>query len=144
MLSKPYFSNLLNLVNANNCYKWSVFPMFNIYYYFHCFFTSTIKIVPIQTILHQFKLFCTSSNYFAPVQTILSQFKNKLFQSKNWTTTYTIIIIMLISFLRKRWQMRCKKSWVFLEVLLVRQKWRWIIFKLHYKHKSSFLHFDIV
>ena len=36
--------------------------------YFHCFFTSTIKIVP--------------------VQTILSQFKNKLFQSKNWTTTY--------------------------------------------------------
>ena len=36
--------------------------------YFHCFFTSTIEI--------------------APVQTILYQFKNKLFQSKNWTTTY--------------------------------------------------------
>ena len=45
--------------------------MFNIIIlnYFHCFFTNTIKIVP--------------------VQTILSQFKNKLFQSKNWTTTYT-------------------------------------------------------
>ena len=36
--------------------------------YFHCFCTSTIKIVPVQTILYQFK--------------------NKLFQSKNWTTTY--------------------------------------------------------
>ena len=42
--------------------------------YFHCFCTSTIKIVPVQTILYQFKLFCPSS-------------KNKLFQSKNWTTT---------------------------------------------------------
>ena len=29
--------------------------------YFHCFFTSTIKIAPVQTILYQFKLFCPSS-----------------------------------------------------------------------------------
>ena len=29
--------------------------------YFHCFCTSTIKIVPVQTILYQFKLFCPSS-----------------------------------------------------------------------------------
>ena len=29
--------------------------------YFHCFFTSTIKIVPVQTILYQFKVFCPSS-----------------------------------------------------------------------------------
>ena len=36
--------------------------------YFHCFCTSTIKIVPVQTILYQFKLFCTSSIYSVPVQ----------------------------------------------------------------------------
>ena len=29
--------------------------------YFHCFFTSTIEIAPVQTILYQFKLFCPSS-----------------------------------------------------------------------------------
>ena len=29
--------------------------------YFHCFCTSTIKIVPVQTILYQFNIFCTSS-----------------------------------------------------------------------------------
>ena len=36
--------------------------MFNIILnYFHCFFTSTIEIAPVQTILYQFKLFCPSS-----------------------------------------------------------------------------------
>ena len=37
--------------------------MFNIIIlnYFHCFFTSTIEIAPVQTILYQFKLFCPSS-----------------------------------------------------------------------------------
>ena len=42
--------------------------------YFHCFCTSTMKIVPVQTILYQFKLFCASSNYFVPLQSILYQF----------------------------------------------------------------------
>ena len=54
------------------------------------------------------------------------------------------IIIMFISFLRKHWQMRCKKSWVFLEVLLVRQKWRWTTSNFNKHLKSSFLGFDVV
>ena len=79
MLSKPYFSKLLNLVNA-----WQTTVINEV-----CSLCSTyIKLFSL--FFHQYNENCTSSNYFVLVQTILSQFKNKLFQSKNWTTTHTL------------------------------------------------------
>ena len=49
---------------ANNCYqrlKCVPYVQHNLLNCFHCFCTSTIKIVPVQTILYQFKVFCPSS-----------------------------------------------------------------------------------
>ena len=71
-----------------------------------------MKCVPyVQHILNYFHCFCTSTIKIVPVQIILYQFKNKLFQSKNWTTTdlYSLKIF----------------NPVWLPIIAIQQNWVW-------------------